>query len=546
MQYPQSCLRYLSTFFVVALAPLSLAGAAEPAAVTYDQVRPVFKKHCVSCHGQERSRGDLNLSTTAGIQGGSSSGPVAIAGKPDESMLYTLAAHLEAPKMPPGAPKIPQRELDLIRRWIEDGLQVKMEVAAATSGSKPAMVKPVGGTEAVTPIARPTAITAVAVSPREPLIAVSGQRQVVLFAGSDRTPTKAFPFPEGDVFALRFSRDGELLLAGGGLGGASGKVVAIEVATGRRVFEVGDEPDVVLAFDLSPDRSLVALGGPGKSVNVYRTANGELMSTLRKHTDWILSVAFSPDGLLLASGDRFGGLQVWEAGTGKSFHTLRGHVGPVNTVGWSADSERLLSGGQDGTLRLWDMHQGTEAAKWDAQLGGVLTAQWTVPNHIVAGGRDRQVAIFSPDGRRERAWSLSDEVTELAVTADGSRLITGDAAGRLAAWTISTGANAGEYVIPSAPIVARTDGVTPPRKQRSPSTATPITTRTAPSLKSGNPQPGNNDLAVTREALADAEAAVKSAEDSLARLKASAAKLKQLVDAQESAAKRVSGRAPRP
>ena len=45
-----------------------------------------------------------------------------VAHKPDESPIYLSAAHLEDPKMPPNSPKIPQRELDLIRRWIEGGL----------------------------------------------------------------------------------------------------------------------------------------------------------------------------------------------------------------------------------------------------------------------------------------------------------------------------------------------------------------------------------------------------------------------------------------
>ena len=47
---------------------------------------------------------------------GGVSGKAAVAGKPDDSPLYTLAAHLDDPKMPPNKPKIPQRELDTIRK----------------------------------------------------------------------------------------------------------------------------------------------------------------------------------------------------------------------------------------------------------------------------------------------------------------------------------------------------------------------------------------------------------------------------------------------
>src|SRR5438477_611656 len=80
--------------------------------------------------------------------------------------------------------------------------------------------------------------------------------------------------PEGTPCVLRFSRNGLLLLAGGGTPVKSGRVVAWEVRTGKRVLEVGDEMDTVLAADLSPDGSLVALGGPAKVVRVYSTRGG--------------------------------------------------------------------------------------------------------------------------------------------------------------------------------------------------------------------------------------------------------------------------------
>ena len=83
------------------------------------------------------------------------------------------------------------------------------------------------------------------------------------------------------------------------------------VATGERVFEVGDELDAVLAAEISADQTMIALGGPQKVARVYATADGSLLFELRKHTDWIYSLEFSPDGVLLASGDRAGNLLVW-------------------------------------------------------------------------------------------------------------------------------------------------------------------------------------------------------------------------------------------
>ena len=109
-------------------------------------------------------------------------------------------------------------------------------------------------------------VTAVAASPTASLVAVAGHREVFLYQWTDQSLVTTIPFPAGDVFVLRFSRDGSTLLVGGGIGGASGKVMGFDVATGALLFEVGNESDVVLAADLSPDGRLVALSGPSRTV----------------------------------------------------------------------------------------------------------------------------------------------------------------------------------------------------------------------------------------------------------------------------------------
>ncbi len=568
----------------VAAAIIAIWGFAEPAraqtdksaqtdagsgnvaadAVTYEQVRAVFKKHCLACHNDDRERGGLDLSTIAGVKAGGASGPVVVPGSPDESLLYTLAAQVETPKMPPNKPRIPQRELDLIRRWIEVGLAAGTDSAGKPATPVPTKVAaPAVASESVVtrdatgllpgvpaePLSRATAITALAVSPRTPLVAISGHRQVVLFHSTDVTKSndnalfRAFPFPEGDVFALRFSHDGALLLAGGGVGGLSGKVVGFEVATGKRVFELGDEQDVVLALDISADKSLVALGGPGRSVKVFRTATGELAMTLRKHTDWILSLAFSPDGLLLASGDRFGGLQVWEAESGKEFHTLRGHVGPVHALGWSADSERVLSAGQDGSLRFWEMHEGSTVAKWDGNVGGILAVECDAAGRVVCGGRDKTVAVWDKTGSRLQTMSMPDQIVKLGLSHDSAHVVAGDAAGNVAVFALDSGELAGRLQLPSGPRVA-TKKLTASTKGPSPP-ATSDSARLQAEVLAADPDVkiALAELETARSAAKSAEAAVKSAEESLSKLQEMAVKLTELVASREAFARQASQRA---
>ncbi|RLS80920.1 MAG: hypothetical protein DWI02_04725 [Planctomycetota bacterium] len=524
----------VSISFQPSLLMAQPVGNSEPS-IAYDQVQPVFKKHCVSCHGLERERGDLNLSSIEGIHAGSSSGPVAVPGKPDESLLYTLSAHLETPRMPPGKAKIPQRELDLIRNWIEGGMKerAKSVAAVSTKGTPDAKslsnppVSPVDRKTDIVPLPRRTSITALAVSPQDGRVAVPGVKQVLLFDEMATSPVAAFPFPEGAIFSLRFSPDGAWLLAGGGMGAESGKVVVFEVATGRRLFEIGNESDVVLAFDVNADRSLIAMGGPGRVVNIYRTAGGGLVSTLRKHTDWILSMSFSPDGLLLASGDRFGAVQVWEAQTGKPFFSLRGHTGAVNSVTWADDSEKLLSGGQDGFLRIWNMHDGSTLNYWNAGVGGVLSTVWTKQNLILAGGRAKQIAAFEDGGKLKCKWSADDEVVKLATNAAGTTVITGDAAGNVSKWSVEQGESIGKFELPIANSIAR---VEPPAAVRKPRTRSPIHSVVL--------NESERELADAREALASTEAAVKATEESLSKLKVTAESLRRLVSTHENAVKK--------
>ena len=92
-----------------------------------------------------------------------------------------------------------------------------------------------------------------AASPWAPLVAVGGHKQVLLYRTTDHHLLGVLPFPEGTIHVLKFTRNGDILLAGGGRGGQSGLAVGFDVKTGERIFEVGKEYDAVLAADISPD-----------------------------------------------------------------------------------------------------------------------------------------------------------------------------------------------------------------------------------------------------------------------------------------------------
>lgn len=447
----------ISLLLAAAASPGVSPGVEASAAgkITYaEQIRPIFREHCFSCHNQNKAQNDLALDSYERLMTGGASGPVIAAGDPDASYLWGLVSHTQEPNMPPNQGKIADAKLELIKRWIQGGalkdqgsqaqsskkagLAMSLPAGAGKPQGEPVMPKGLA-TRPVVFSPRPGAVTAIATSPWAPLAAIAGQQQIALYQTDTAELLGVLPFPEGIPFVLRFNRSGTLLLAGGGRGASLGLAVAYDVKTGKRAFQVGDELDVVLAADISPDNRWVALGGPQKLVRVYSTADGSQIVQIKKHTDWIYDLEFSPDGVLLATGDRSGGLWVWEAGTDREFYNLEGHKGPVTSVSWRADSNLLASASEDGTIRFWNMANGKQAKSISAH-GGVSSIAFGHDGHLASTGRDRVVRLWDVNGKEVRTLpAMNDLGLKVALTHDGKRVVAGDWTGEVHLWDTANG-----------------------------------------------------------------------------------------------------------
>ena len=154
----------------------------------------------------------------------------------------------EDPKMPPKGDKLSDSEIATIRKWIEGQLLESSSskgIAASSNNVQVAVVslkRPDGPPpmpnelplEPVTHTPTPNALTALAASPWAPLVAIGGQKQILLYNTETLEPLGILPFPEGFPTIIKFSRNGQLILTGGGQGGKSGKVVLWNVQTGER------------------------------------------------------------------------------------------------------------------------------------------------------------------------------------------------------------------------------------------------------------------------------------------------------------------------
>jgi len=444
------------------------ADAASPKITYQDNVLPIFRNACLNCHNPDKKKGGLDISSYSAAMAGSDSQKVIIPGDADGSVLYRCVMHIDEPKMPQKADKLPQKDLDLIKQWIAGGALEntgskastvkKVDLGVVTAIGRPTGPPPMPkglSTEPLVRTKRPGPLNALAASPWAPVAAIGGQKQILLYHTQTLELLGVLPFPEGLPECLAFSRNGQLLLCGGGQGAKLGKVAVWDITTGKRITEVGDEFDVVLAADISPDQKEIALGGPAKMLRVFATADGEKLNNVKKHTDWITAVAYSPDGKWLATGDRSGGLYVWEAKTVREYYTLAGHKGGISSVAYRDDSKLLASASEDGTIKLWDMSGGTKAKDWGAHGGGVLSVAFTHDGRITSCGRDKVTKTWKPDGGAEKSFeAFPDIALHTAFSDDGARVIAGDWSGAIHVFNTADGKKLGDLTTNPKPLAA--------------------------------------------------------------------------------------------
>jgi mono/diheme cytochrome c family protein len=117
----------------VALAVIS-APTGHAAPVEYERdIRPIFAKHCVKCHGPEKQQGGLRLDLkSSAFQGGDSGERAILPHKAEKSWLVQLITSTdENERMPPSGDRLTAAQVEKIRRWIDAGADWPQSDAAA-------------------------------------------------------------------------------------------------------------------------------------------------------------------------------------------------------------------------------------------------------------------------------------------------------------------------------------------------------------------------------------------------------------------------------
>src|SRR5262249_58843377 len=208
----------------------ALSQSADP---TYWQdIRPVFRKHCTVCHSAKNVKeldvsGGLALDSFDAVKRGAKR-PVFEPGKADASLMVELLTTADKSKrMPLDAPALGKEQIALVKRWIDSGAKEgkrpddepdpiitkktgktrRLDVLLSTTATAPAgtLAKTAGKVELKLKVGPLASVAAVAFSPDGKLLASGTYGQVAIWDLSKAEPVKVLTNVLGAVNDLKFS-----------------------------------------------------------------------------------------------------------------------------------------------------------------------------------------------------------------------------------------------------------------------------------------------------------------------------------------------------
>jgi WD40 repeat protein len=354
-------------------------------------VSPILAKYCAGCHNATDREGELSLESFADLQQGGEKGAVVVPGRADASlMMRAIAGEVEPSMPPPDNPRPTEKEIDLLRAWIEAGAAGPEGSAAPTPVLKTPQIAPAAGVKPY--------LTSLALSPDGKRLALGGYQHVQLVDPATRKVVAATAELNGKVNGVAFSQDGSMFVASSGVAGLYGVATICRTADASTITEIKGHRDAIYDAELSPDGKLLATCSYDRMIHLWDVASGKLVRSFAGHNGAVYDLAFSSDGAILASASADATVKIWNVATGERLDTLGQPEAEESAVAFAPDLSAIVAGGSDRQLRLWSLVSRAKAEINPLKLSGTAHKSPIV-----------QLA-FSPDGQRIVTGSVSGEV----------------------------------------------------------------------------------------------------------------------------------------
>ncbi len=181
----------------------------------------------------------------------------------------------------------------------------------------------------------------------------------------------------------------------------------------------------------------LAFGAGDWTIRLIDLDSGE-EKTLEGHTGIVRSLAIVPDRAELVSGADDGSVRLWSLPDGNLLGELTGHDGPVEAVAVSADGAYIVSGARDKTLHIWDRETQAPLKILEGHAGYIKAVGTTTKGLVISASTDCTIRLWDLQAEPERrtAGPHDDAVTLLAISADGRRAISGSNGETISVWAV--------------------------------------------------------------------------------------------------------------
>ena len=376
-------------------------------------IRDIFELNCVACHYDGGAESRLVVEDAASMIKGGKRGAGIVPGKPDESLIYLVAARKKAPHMPPlpnkvEAAALTPKELGILRQWIIEGAQSDGMDTGTQVKWQPI---PAGM----------TASYAVALAPWADRIAASRANQLSIFGVNTGEETKLLDpnlsaikvddlamYPGGAahrdfVHSVAFHPNGRMLASGG-----------------FRVVKLWEQPQnvqtlkaplgvVTADIDVNMAKQLVAVGTQQNTISLRSLTDGAEVKKFDGHTGPVSGVALTADAGQLVSGSQDKTIRIWSVESGAATRTITS-PSEVHDLCLTVDGKEIISAHEDGIIRVWSvaapetpLPEG-EAEKPVRELKGHGKPVRSVALILPAG----QLVVSGSDDNTARIWNVAN------------------------------------------------------------------------------------------------------------------------------------------
>jgi WD40 repeat protein len=214
------------------------------------------------------------------------------------------------------------------------------------------------------------------------------------------------------------------------------------------IAALGQRGDKVDCLAFRPDGKVLAISGADQFLRFWNLDGLRPIASPRQ-PDSVVCLTYSADGKRLAVGDARGVVRVFDRA--ETFAPVPKFVipahkdGPVWSVAFSPNGKTLATGGRDKAVRLWNLSKVKPVGvTLDGHEAGVQSVVFDVDGKWLfsAGGADEQLRVWDLTTEKPKAGEVvkpGGKVVRLAVSADGTQLVTAGQKIATKLWSLKAG-----------------------------------------------------------------------------------------------------------